>query len=107
MHRELQGTRIRRGSGAAAPPQTVIIINVFSLNYVMCVEGGGTEGEKTTKGEMSGEMGDEGGRDEPDGCGSESEGVGRGAERGDSQTQERQEDSQKRPEHAALLVPTK
>lgn len=49
---------------AAGPPpptdKTVIIINVFSLNYMMYVEGGKREGEKTTKGETSGEMGDEG-----------------------------------------------
>lgn len=67
----------------------------------------GDEGEKTTKGETSGEMGDEGRRDEPDGCGSECEGVGRREVRGHSQRQERREDSQRRPEHAALLVPTK
>lgn len=49
MHREFQGTRILRGSGVTTlHRQTVIIINIFSLNYMMCVEGGSREGEKTT-----------------------------------------------------------
>lgn len=49
MHRELQGTRILRSSRATTPHrQTVIIINVFSLNYMMCVEGGSREGRKKT-----------------------------------------------------------
>lgn len=34
------------------PPQTVIVINIFSLNYVMCIEGGKTRGEKETQKEM-------------------------------------------------------
>jgi len=47
MHRELQGTRILRSSRATTPHrQTVVIINVFSLNYMMCVEGGSRERER-------------------------------------------------------------
>lgn len=85
------------------PPQTVIIINIFSLNYMMCVKGGweekGREKEETYVQE------DEGGRDTPDEYGSESEDMGWG--RGRRQRWERREDSRRGPEHAELLVPTK
>lgn len=40
MHRELQGTRILKSSRATPYRQTVIIINIFSLNYMMCVQDG-------------------------------------------------------------------
>lgn len=40
IHRELQGTKILRGSKTTPHRQTVIIINIFSLNYMMSVECG-------------------------------------------------------------------
>lgn len=59
--------------------QTVIIINIFSLNYMMCVKDGweerGREKDKQTKEEAYVQE-DEGGRDTPDEYGSEYEGVG-------------------------------
>lgn len=107
MYRELQGTRIRRRSRATTPPrQTVITINVFSLDYVMCVVGGSREGKRQTD-EGRDVRGEGGGRDQLDDRGSESDGVGKGDEEGDSQRQDGREDSHRRPEHAALLVPTK
>lgn len=45
--KELQGTRILGSSRATPHRQTVIVINIFSLNYVMCIEGGKT-GKKHT-----------------------------------------------------------
>lgn len=45
IHIELEGTRILRSSGATPHRWTVIIINNFSLNYMMCVEVG-REGER-------------------------------------------------------------
>lgn len=76
MHRELQGTRILKSSRATPYRQTVIIINIFSLNY-MCVKDGweerGREKDKQTKEEAYVQ---EGGRDTPDEYGSECEGVG-------------------------------
>lgn len=51
MHRKLQGTRIQRSSRATPYRQTVIITNIFSLNYMMCAEGGRKEGEKKTNGQ--------------------------------------------------------
>lgn len=39
MHRELQGTRILRSSRATPHRQRVIVINIFSLNYMMCIGG--------------------------------------------------------------------
>lgn len=56
IHRELQGTRIRRSSRATSQRQTVIIINIFSLNYMMCVEGGRREGRKQINEETNREM---------------------------------------------------
>lgn len=79
MHRELQGTRILKSSRATPYRQTVIIINIFSLNYMMCVKDGweerGREKDKQTKEEAYVQEG-EGGRDTPDEYGSECEGVG-------------------------------
>lgn len=55
MHRELQGTRILKSSRATPYRQTVIIINIFSLNY-MCVKDGweerGREKDKQRKRHM-------------------------------------------------------
>lgn len=86
------------------PPQTVIIINDFSLNYMMCR--GGAETETVDEGRDV-QRWTRGGGDRPDECGSGSEGVGRKKRKGDGQRQERREDSQRGPEHAAPLVPTK
>lgn len=49
MHRELQGTRILKSSRATPFRQTVIIINIFRVNHMMCRGWvGGKEGEKKT-----------------------------------------------------------
>lgn len=53
MHRELQGTRILRSSRATPHRQRVIVINIFSLNYMMCIgerkrdKGKDTQGDET------------------------------------------------------------
>lgn len=54
----------------------MIRLNIFSLNYMMCVEDGrrGETKRQTDKGRNV--QGDKGGRDKPDKCGSENEGVG-------------------------------
>lgn len=105
-HRKLQGTRILRSS-RATPPQTdktVIVINIFNLNDMMCVEGARRQGEKKT----------DKGRDVQEIRVQETNQTvvavkvrlwDGGEEGGDRQRQRRREDSQ-RPEHAALLVPT-
>lgn len=95
-------------SGAAGPPpqtvKMVIVINIFNLNYMMCVEGARREGEKKT----------DKGRDVEEIRVQETNQIlvavkvrlwDGGEEGGDRQRQRRREDSQ-RPEHAALLVPT-
>lgn len=43
IHGELEGTRILRSSGATPHRQTVIAINNFSFNCMMCVEMGRKE----------------------------------------------------------------
>lgn len=95
-------------SGAAGPPpqtdKTVIVINIFNLNNMMCVEGARRQGEKKT----------DKGRDVQEIRVQETNQTvvavkvrlwDGGEEGGDRQRQRRREDSQ-RPEHAALLVPT-
>lgn len=95
-------------SGAAGPPpqtdKTVIVINTFNLNDMMCVEGARRQGEKKT----------DKGRDVQEIRVQETNQTvvavkvrlwDGGEEGGDRQRQRRREDSQ-RPEHAALLVPT-
>lgn len=101
MHRELQGTRILRSSGATPHRQTDSDSNKHLQlkrcdECTGCVWGGLKKTEKETQE-------DESRGDKPDECGSESEGVreGRG-EKGQART-----DSQRWPKHEALLVPTK
>lgn len=105
MHRELQGTRILKSSRATPYRQTVIIINIFSLNYMMCVKDGweerGREKDRRRKRHMYRKM-----RVEETHLMNMAVSVrvwGRGEEEGDRQEKGRQ---QRRPEHAALLVPT-
>lgn len=50
IHRELQGTRILRSSRATPHRQRVIVINIFSLYYMMCMGG-----EKKTKEDTQGD----------------------------------------------------
>lgn len=56
IQEELQGTRILGSSRATPHRQTVIVINIFSLNYVMCIEGGktGRKRERNTQGDEGG-----------------------------------------------------
>lgn len=107
MERSTENFKAPGFSGAAGPlPQTdktVIVINIFNLNYMMCVEGARREGEKKT----------DKGRDEQEMRVQETNQTvvavkarlwDGGEEAGDRQRQRGREDSQ-RPEHAALLVP--
>lgn len=72
MHRELQGTRVPRSSRATPhrqiDRQTMILIHIFTLKYMMSEWGRGSErkGQRNTGKES---------RDKPDKCGSESEHV--------------------------------
>lgn len=108
MDRSTENFKAPGFSGAAGPPpqtvKMVIVINIFNLNYMMCVEGARREGEKKT----------DKGRDVEEIRVQETNQIlvavkvrlwDGGEEGGDRQRQRRREDSQ-RPEHAALLVPT-
>lgn len=80
MDRSTENFKAPGFSGAAGPPpqtdKTVTVINIVSLNYMMCIEGVRREGEKKTDQQRKRRTGDKGARDKPDTRGSESEAVG-------------------------------
>lgn len=101
IHGELEGTRILRSSGATPYRQTVIAINNFnfSFNCMMCVERRGKEERNSQRKRHIWQE-----RNTLDECGSY---VCEGVKERKKRLKERREDSQRWPELAALLVPTK